>query len=72
MFIVNLINILADRKKKKKPNQGKTHKKEKEKRKEKEKKKGGKGMMEEAGLKYIPSERASSSEYVPWSSSING
>ena len=31
-----------------------------------------KGIMEEARLKNIPLERTAPSEYVPWSSSING
>ena len=33
---------------------------------------GRKGIIEEEGLKNIPSERAAPFEYVPWSSSING
>ena len=51
--------------------------KEKEKRKEKEKEKrrrkeGRTGIMEEVGLKNIPSKHIAPFEYVPRSSSING
>ena len=42
------------------------------KRKEIRRKEGRKGIMEEAGLKNIPSKHTAPSEYVPRSGSING
>ena len=44
----------------------------KRKRKEIRRKEGRKGIMEEAGLKNIPSKRTTPSEYVPRPGSING
>ena len=50
------------------PNKAKTTRK----RKRKGRRRRKEGMMEEAGLKNIPFKRVAPSEYVPWSSSING